>query len=187
MASTQSLLTQLISRNQKLQDDTAKAFRYLLQRGLPNTAGLTANATGPASTTLTVVPGLVVDGGVGFNSGAAIVGGRTYAFHAFLNCSGVGATGIVVDGNGGSITTTTFNGTGVGNAAAAQSTTQATTQANPLFSTAAAVLSIVIDGTFTAASSGSFGLRIAAQNGTTAPVLFAGSYVTVTEIIGSAG
>lgn len=185
MASTHELATKLIGQNQKVQDDTAKLFRYLLQRVLPNSVVVSTAATSVATTTLTAVPALQVVNGVGFNGGQAVVGGRTYTFFANLYTTVDGTTaGIQVACNGGTATFTTFNAAGEASTTSTTTTVVTTAAATPVVTGVAATILIIIEGTFTAATSGSFGLSLAQNTaGGTAPILKVGSNLQLTELI----
>jgi hypothetical protein len=62
----------------------------------------------------------MITDGVGYNGGFPVIGGRTYAFNAYLPCTVDGTTaGVKILANGGSCTFSSFSG--VGNAYAASS------------------------------------------------------------------
>lgn len=180
--SSHKALSDLIQRNQAADVQTTKLARYLVQRSAPNVAVLASDYTGPADTTLAVVPGLVIGNGVGFNGDNAVVGGRRYKFRLAGNTTCNGASGIKVDFQGGSCTFTSMSSTSkafTASAIAVLAPADATTAA-PAGTTA--YTAIEVEGQFVAASSGTFAPRIACNAATTAPVLLAGMRLELEEI-----
>jgi len=181
--STHQALSALITRNGAVPEAVNKLAQFITQRALPNVARLTAAFTGPTDTTMTVVPGLVIANSVGYNGGAAVVGGRSYSFRAYLPCTINGTSGGALDWAGGTATISAFQASGLNHiTATAPNLLKTTTLAGLTMNAAAAYTLSVVEGTFTASSSGSFGPRIANTTGATAPIIGAGAYVELTEI-----
>lgn len=185
MSTSLEILNKVVGQASAVAVDPAvqKMARLALSRTLPNTAVLLANFTGPASTTLAAPAGLTITNGMGFNNGAAVVGGRTYQFNAMLPCTVNGTSGINVTGDGGTATFSMFAGVGEASTASTTATLVTTTAGGSMVTGATAYTYIVLAGTFTASASGSFNIRIATNTGTaTAPILLAGSSLSITEI-----
>jgi len=182
--STHQALSALITRNKAVDESTNRLSQFLVQRSVPNVARLTTAFTGPAAVDLAVVPGLLITNSVGFNGGAAVVGGRTYSFRAYLPCTINGTSGGTIDWSGGTATISAFQATGLNHiTATAPNLLKTTTLAGLTMNAAAAYTLSVVEGVFTASSSGSFGPRLATFTGTaTAPILGAGAYLELTEI-----
>lgn len=185
MATTLPFLSKFTSRGLFGVDARfASAMRYAFQRGAAdNVAYNTTAYTGPASTSLAAVTTLQLTNACGFNNDQAVVGGRTYRFRAVLPCTVNGTSGATMDWAGGTATVSAFDAVGYNYTAAAVATLKTTTLAGLTTNAAAAYTSIVVEGTFTASSSGSFGPRLATNTGTaTAPIIDAGAFVSLTEI-----
>lgn len=185
MASSHGILAKLVARNAAVQSEVLKLFSFVVQRALPNRAATTASVSGAASTTPAAVSALTVTDGVGYNGGFPVIGGRTYAFNAYLPCTVDGTTaGVKILANGGSCTFASFSGVGTAIAASSLANLASTSKSTPtLVSSVAAYTLIRLSGTFTAATSGTFGLSIGqSASGGTAPAFTAGSYVEITEI-----
>lgn len=185
MSTSHEALNQVIGRNNAVQAETLKLARYLVQRGLPNTAVLSADANAVSSTTLAAT-GLLVTNSVGYNSGFACVGGRTYKFKAFLPVTVDGTNGIKIDINAGTATFSSLSfvyRTYTAAAIAAVKGSALTTGPN---ATTAYVL-IEYEGTMVCSGAGSFGVRLAQNtSGATAATILAGAYLDLTEIATSA-
>ena len=138
---------------------------------------------GLASTALAPVTTLQLSGACGFNSDFAVVGGRSYRFRAVLPCTVNGTNGIQLTWDAGSATVSTYQATGFNYVGSTATLLQSTTLAGPTANAAAAYTMMIVEGSFIASGSGTFGPRIATNTGTSnAPVLAAGAYVALTEV-----
>lgn len=183
MSTSHQILSNVISQNKATDEPVNKAMRYVVQRGLPNIAYNATAYTGPAATALAAVTTLQIANSVGYNGGAAVVGGRTYKFRAYLPCTIDGTSGGTIDWAGGTATISSFQATGINYTASALAMLKTTTLAGLTMDAAAAYTLSVVEGTFVASSGGTFGPRLATKTGTaTAPIIGAGAYVELTEI-----
>ncbi len=183
MSSAHTIATKLIQQNSAVADETKKVLRYLVQRGaIDNGVYLSATTPGAANATLVPFVPLIVDGGVGYNSGGAVVGGRTYKFRMYMPCLANGTSGMVIDWQGGTATFSSFAATGFNYVGGALTAVQSAAAATPTTSGAAAYTTVITEGVFVPSQNGSFGPRIATSAGTTAPSILAGAYLQVTEI-----
>lgn len=184
MASTLPFISNFITRGTYAIDaKVGMALRYLMQRGAADNVAFNPTAyTGPTGVALAPVTTLQLTNACGFNSDFAVVGGRAYRFRAILPCTINGTQGVQLTWDAGSATVSTFQATGFNYVGSTATLLQSTTLAGPTANAAAAYTMMVVEGSFIASGSGTFGPRIATNTGTgVAPILAAGAYVSLTE------
>lgn len=182
MATTLEILSKTIQQNAAADPAATKLVRYLAMRSLPNTARLTAAVTGAATTTATAVAELTVSNGVGFNGNYAVVGGRSYEFEIWAPATTDGTAGMKLSLDGGTATFSPFAAVGYAYTASAVATIASTAPGTSVVNGAAAYTHILVKGTFTALSSGSFGPKLGVNTNGTAAQLLTGAYIKLTEI-----
>ena len=184
MASTLQFLGRFVQRGVGgLDRRISDSLRYALQRGAADNVAFNPTAyTGPAATALAAVTTLQITNGAGATGiDNAVVGGR--AFRAVLPCTINGTSGVQLTWDGGSATVSTYSATGFNYVGSTATLLQSSTLAGPTANAAAAYTMMVVEGSFIASGSGTFGPRIATNTGTaTAPILAAGAYVSLTEV-----
>lgn len=185
MATTLPKLSAFITRGvYALDSKLSFALRYMLQRGAAdNVAYNPTNYTGPAATALAAVTTLQLVNACGFSGDNAVVGGRTYRFRAYLPCTVNGTSGVNLTWDAGSATVSAFNATGFNYVGSTVTVVQTTAIGTGTANAAAAYTTMMVEGSFVASGSGTFGPRIATNTGTaTAPIILAGAYVSLTEV-----
>lgn len=185
MASSLQKLSAFVTRGVYAIDaKISQAIRYAMQRGAAdNVVYNPTNYTGPASTALAAITTLQLTNACGFNGDNAVVGGRTYRFRAYLPCNVNGTSGVNLTWDAGSATVSSFAATGFNYVGSTATLVQTTAIGTGTANAAAAYTTMIVEGTFVASGSGTFGPRIATNTGTaTAPVINAGAYVSLTEV-----
>ena len=186
MATTLPFLKKFITRGTYAIDAAVgRALCYLMQRGAADNVAYNPSDVSPTGTisTLQAIDALQISNATGFGQDYAVVGGRTYRFRAVLPCTIDGTSGGKIDWSGGSATVSAFQATGWNYTASAVAMLKTTTLAGLTMNAAAAYTMSVVEGSFVASSSGTFGPRFATFTGTaTAPIIAAGAFVTLTEV-----
>jgi hypothetical protein len=186
MATTLQKLSAFVTRGTYAIDaKVGNALRYMMQRGAADNVAYNPTAASPAAviSTLQAIPALQLVNACGFNGDNAVVGGRTYRFRAVLPCTVNGTSGINLTWDGGSATFASFNATGFNYVGSTLTIVNTTAAGTGTANAAAAYTTMLVEGSFVASGSGSFGPRYATNTGTaTAPIIAAGAYVTLTEI-----
>ena len=181
MATAHAVLTKSVSRS-GLDDQENKALIHILRRAIPNRVVATANQT-VAGTTLTASTGLAIDQGFYLNGGAALQANSKYHVKGTLYCLGVTSNGIKLDLGGGTATVT--SGTQI-NYKILTASTVADSNVTSLTSTASVmtvVTKVEIDGYLVCNGSGTLVLRFAEQANSTGVVVYAGSWLEVSEAL----
>ena len=181
MATSHQILSNVISQNKATDEPVNKAMRYLVQRGLPNTAYVTADQA-VAGTTLTAATDLAITNSVGYNGGNACVGGRWYAIEAYLPCTVGTAGGIKVSLGAGTMVATDvqINVEDITAAAIANYNLTAMNGANGAATTG--VIQVRVTGSFKCTGSGSLALSFAEFAAVSAATLKKGGWMRLTEI-----
>lgn len=181
MSTTQEILSKVVTQNTAVQEDTRKLTRYLIQRGMPNTAYALADQT-VAGTTLTASTYMSIVNAVGYNSNSACVGSRSYQIEAYLATSVGASGGIKVALDGGTVVATnvqlTYEHLVVGGSATTDSAALATTAG----AATTGVIAVRITGSFTVTGAGSIGLRFSEFAAIATATVKKGSWMRITEI-----